>query len=90
MSRPEEPQIPKQHPSHSSQPLCTPRAGSGLFPYESAFQAGWLGLVHILDSFRLLQPAPEQDDWRSSWRQGQGENFCLGHTTITLGSRGTR
>lgn len=82
--KPEEPQILRGHPSWSPQPLYTPppRVGSGLFLYESAFWAGWLSLVHILDSSRLLQSASVQQDWRSSWRWGQEENFCLGHTWL--------
>lgn len=63
-------------------PSIPPRVGSGLFLYESAFWAGWLSLVHILDSSRLLQSASVQQDWRSSWRWGQEENFCLGHTWL--------
>ena len=43
----------------SSQPLCTPRVGSGLFPEESAFQAVWLQAgAHP----GLLQPASELQD----------------------------
>lgn len=57
--RPEEHQTLRGCLSQSSQPLCTPRVGSGLFSEESAFQAVWLQAgAHP----RLLQPASELQD----------------------------
>lgn len=80
---PEGPQTLRGHPWWSSpQFLCTLRAGSGLFPCESALQTDWLSLVQVPDSSRLFQPTLKQQDWRSSWRWEQGRNFCLEHTWL--------
>lgn len=46
----------------ASEALCTPRVGSGLFPQESALQAGRLAESGTLQTPRAWS---QQRDWRS-------------------------
>lgn len=61
--------------------LCTPRVGSGLFPQESALQAGWLSLGHLPDSPDSYSLAPAAG-LEASGRWAPGENVSLGHTWL--------